>query len=164
MLCILLSTYLATNESPRNPTAQSLYPISGENDALTNELPLDHVAIAVPSIEEAIPLYQRLLGATASAVEHLPAQSVRVSFIGALELIEPTSPETPVGRFLEKKGPSLHHVAFRTRDLTAELEALRRAGYRLLDEVPRPGARGHKVAFLHPSGTGGVLVELVEHG
>jgi methylmalonyl-CoA epimerase len=131
---------------------------------LTNELPLDHVAIAVPSLEDAIPLYQRLLGSLPSAIEDLPPQGVRVTFIGALELIEPTSPETPVGRFLEKKGPGLHHVAFRVRDLAAELESFRRAGYRLVDEAPRPGARGHRVAFLHPSGTGGLLVELVEHG
>ena len=127
------------------------------------DLPLDHVAIAVPSIEEAAPLYERVTGARCSPVEELPAQGVRVAFVGALELIEPLGPDTTVGRFLERGGAGLHHVAYRVDDLEAELGRLASEGVELVDGVPRPGAGGHRVAFLHPRSTGKVLVELVEH-
>lgn len=126
-------------------------------------LDVDHVAIAVPSIEAALPLYERLTGATASAVETVAGQSVRVAFVGALELIEPTAPDGGVARFLEARGPGLHHIAYRTDDLRAELVRVAEAGFELIDHEPRAGAFGHRVAFLHPRGTGGVLVELVEH-
>lgn len=127
-------------------------------------LPLDHVAIATPSLDEAIPLYERLTGATGSEVEEIPAQGVRVAFVGVLELLEPLTPESTVGRFLERNGPGLHHVAYRTEDITAELARLVEEGYQLIDETPRPGAGGHQVAFLHPRSTGRILVELVQHG
>lgn len=123
---------------------------------------LDHVGIAVRSLAEAIPLYERLEGAPASPPEELPDQGVRAVFVGRVELLEPTSPDTPVGRFLERRGPGLHHVAWRVPDLAAELVRLEAEGVRLVDRVPRRGARGHRVAFLHPSAAGGVLVELVE--
>lgn len=126
-------------------------------------LPLDHVAIATPSLDEAVPLYERLTGAAGSAVEELPAQGVRVAFVGSLELLEPLSPDTTVGRFLERNGPGLHHVAYRTEDITAELARLVEEGYELIDETPRTGAGGHRVAFLHPRSTGRILVELVQH-
>jgi methylmalonyl-CoA/ethylmalonyl-CoA epimerase len=125
--------------------------------------PLDHVAVAVHSLEESAVLYELLTGETRSPPETLEAQGVRVSFVGEVELLEPLGPETTVGRFLERRGPGLHHVAYRTDDIVAELERLDAAGIRLIDAEPRPGAGGHKVAFLHPSSTGGVLVELVQH-
>ena len=127
-------------------------------------LPLDHVAVAVPSLEEALPRFERLTGSPSSPVEEVPSQRVRVAFVGTLELIEPTHVESAVGRFLDRRGSGLHHVAYRTEDIRRELEQLRAAGYELIDAEPRPGARGHMVACLHPRSTGGVLVELVQHG
>ena len=127
-----------------------------------NSYPLDHVAVAVRSIARIRPLYELLTGASGSPVETLAAQGVDVTFVGTVELLEPHGPETPVGRFLERRGPGLHHLAFRVPDLDGALARLRGEGFRLVDETPRPGARGHRVAFLHPESMGDVLVELVE--
>jgi len=126
------------------------------------ELPIDHVAVVVPSIDDAAALFERLTGSLRSRPETLPEQGVRVCFVGALELLEPTGPDSTVARFLERRGPGLHHVAYRTPDVAAELARLRDEGFDPVDESPRPGARGHRVAFLHPRTTGKVLVELVE--
>lgn len=125
-------------------------------------LPLDHVAIAVPSIDTAAPLYERITGAERSVVEVVEGQGVAVAFVGVLELLEPRDPDGTVARFLARNGPGLHHVAYRTPDLRAELARLREEGFELIDPEPRAGAFGHRVAFLHPRGTGKVLVELVE--
>lgn len=125
--------------------------------------PLDHVAVAVRSIAERGPVFELLTGEPCSPPETLAAQGVRVAFVGTLELLEPLGPETPVGRFLDRRGEGLHHVAYRTDDLDRDLARLEAAGLRLIDRAPRPGARGHRVAFVHPSSTGSVLVELVEH-
>jgi methylmalonyl-CoA/ethylmalonyl-CoA epimerase len=125
-------------------------------------LPFDHLAIAVPSIEEARSLYERLWGGPCSATETIPGQGVRVAFIGAVELLEPTGPDTPVGRFLAKRGAGLHHVGYQTPNIDVELRRLSDAGFELIDRTARPGAGGHRVAFLHPRSAGGVLVELVE--
>jgi methylmalonyl-CoA epimerase len=127
-------------------------------------LPVDHVAIAVPSLEAAIPLYERLTGERASPVEHIEEQGVRVAFLGAIELLEPTGPDSPVGRFLARRGPGLHHVAYRTKDISAELARVRDAGFELIDAAPRAGAFGHRVAFLHPRSTGSVVGGGVGHG
>ena len=127
-----------------------------------NGLVVDHVAVAVPSIEEARPLYERLSGVSGSPVEELPEQGVRVLFVGEVELLEPLSPESSVARFLERRGPGLHHIAYRTPDIHAELARLAEAGFELIDTEPRPGAGGHLVAFLHPRSTGKTLVELVQ--
>ena len=124
--------------------------------------PLDHVAVAVRSIEESRALFESLCGAVCSTPETLTAQGVRVAFVGTVELLEPLGPETTVGRFIERRGQSLHHIAYRTPDLDSELSRLDAAGVALIDRVPRQGARGHRVAFIHPSATGGILVELVE--
>ena len=124
---------------------------------------LDHVAIAVRSLEEACNLFELISGHPCSPPENLPAQGVRAAFCGSVELLEPTGPETPVGRFLDRRGPGLHHIAYRVADLAAELARLMASGVRLIDAKPRPGARGHQVAFIHPASTGGVLVELVQH-
>jgi methylmalonyl-CoA/ethylmalonyl-CoA epimerase len=129
---------------------------------MMNHLSVDHDAVAVASLGEAVPLYELLTGSRSSPIEELPSQGVRVAFVGALELLEPLGPETPVGRFLASRGPGLHHVAYRTPDLVAELARLVEAGVELIDHAPRPGARGHRVAFLHPGSTGRVLIELVE--
>lgn len=124
--------------------------------------PIDHVAVAVQSIAESGPVFELLTGEPLSVAETLPAQGVRVAFVGALELIEPLGPDTTVGRFLDRKGQALHHIAYRSDDLERDLARLDAAGIRLIDRTPRTGANGHRVAFLHPSSTGGVLVELVE--
>ncbi|HSG49210.1 MAG TPA: methylmalonyl-CoA epimerase [Longimicrobiales bacterium] len=128
-----------------------------------NGLPVDHVAVAIPDLAEAIPLYERLTGARSSPVEDIPSQGVRVAFVGGVELLEPLSPASTVARFLERNGPGLHHIAYRTDDIRSELARLSRTGFQLIDAEPRPGAGGHLVAFLHPRSTGGVLVELVQH-
>ena len=127
-----------------------------------NGLEFHHYAVAVPSLEDAIPIYERITGATGSPVETLEAQGVRVAFVGVLELLEPLGPETTVGRFLERNGPGLHHVVDATADIRAELKRLEAEGVRLIDAEPRPGAGGHLVAFLHPSSSGKVLTELVQ--
>lgn len=124
--------------------------------------PLDHVAVAVASIEASRPLFELLTGAVCSPIESLPDQGVDVAFVGSVELLEPRGADTPVGRFLDRRGPGLHHVAFRVEDLEAALDRFEEEGLRRIDPAPRPGARGHRVAFLHPESAGGVLVELVE--
>jgi methylmalonyl-CoA/ethylmalonyl-CoA epimerase len=124
---------------------------------------LDHVAVAVPSLEEAAGLFEFLSGHLRTPPETLEAQGVRVSFCGPVELLEPLGPDTSVGRFLANRGPGLHHVAYRTHDILADLERLSSQGIELIDAHPRLGARGHRVAFLHPRSTGGILVELVQH-
>lgn len=130
------------------------------------QLPLDHVAIAVESIATVQPVFEALTGAPASAVERVEAQGVDVVFLGEgaarIELLEPTSADTPVGRFLARRGPGLHHLAYRVPDLEAALARLAADGFELIDPEPRAGAHGHRVAFLHPRSTGGVLIELVE--
>jgi len=130
------------------------------------ELPLDHVGIAVRSIAEALPLFKLITGGDGSPTEEVADQGVAVAFVGSgegrIELIEPIAPESPVARFLERRGPGLHHLAYAVPDLPAALERLRRAGIQLVDQEPRIGAHGRRVAFLHPSSTGGVLIELVE--
>ena len=125
-------------------------------------LTIDHIAIAVPSITDAATTFELLTGHTCSPIEELPEQGVNVAFVGPLELIEPRSPDTSVARFIERRGPGLHHIAFRVPDMPKALAEYRDSGVRLIDEEPRPGARGHQVAFLHPDSTGGVLVELVQ--
>lgn len=128
-----------------------------------NGLPVDHIAVAASDLEEAASIYERITGAQRSPVEELPAQGVRVAFVGELELLEPLSPDSTVARFLEKQGQGLHHIAYRTSDIRAELDRLASQGFELIDREPRPGAGGHMVAFLHPRGTGRVLIELVQH-
>lgn len=126
--------------------------------------PLDHVAVAVISLEEAAPTFELISGDARSPVETLESQGVRVTFVGSMELLEPLGSETTVGRFLRKRGPGLHHIAYRVPNLSQALQRLKAEGVILIDETPRAGARGHQAAFLHPKSTGGILVELVEGG
>lgn len=124
--------------------------------------PVDHVGIAVHSIDDSAPLFEKLTGERASPRQSLPEHGIDVCFIGAVELLEPRDPAGAVARFLRASGSSLHHVAFRVEDVRVELDRLIAAGFRAIDRAPRPGAHGGLVAFLHPKGTGGALVELVE--
>lgn len=130
------------------------------------ERTLDHVAIAVPSIATALPLYETLIGVAGSAPERIEAQGVTVVFLGTgagrIELLEPTGSDSPVARFLERRGPGLHHIAYRVPDLVAALAACAADGLQAIDASPRPGAHGRRVAFLHPRSAAGVLIELVE--
>ena len=129
---------------------------------------VDHLGMAVYSIEEASRLYRDVLGLQSEGIEEIPDQEVRVACFRLgevrIELLEPTAEDSPIARFLDKKGPGLHHVAYRVDDLPATLAALRSAGIRLIDETPRRGAHGMLIAFAHPKSTGGVLMELCQQG
>ena len=129
-----------------------------------NGLPLDHVGVAVPSIQESAATFEPITGATCSTIEELPEHDVNVAFVGSIELIEPRSDTSPVARFLTRRGPGIHHVAYRVSDLRTTLQDLNTRGFQLIDEEPRLGARGHLVAFVHPKSTGGTLIELVQRG
>jgi methylmalonyl-CoA epimerase len=124
-----------------------------------------HIGIAVADLDEAVATYGRLFGATLEHRESLEEQGVEAVSLRAgasrIELLRALGPETPVGRFLAKRGPGLHHVAFEVADLDAELSHLRAEGAQLIDETPRRGLFGLQVAFVHPEATGGVLAELV---
>jgi methylmalonyl-CoA/ethylmalonyl-CoA epimerase len=126
---------------------------------------LHHVAIVVASIAESRAAWEGL-GLAAGEVEHVADQKVNVLVCTAggqrFELVEPAADDSPVRNFLEKRGGGLHHLAFRVDDLERALAELKRRGLRLIDEAPRPGAHGTRVAFVHPKSVGGVLVELVE--
>lgn len=125
---------------------------------------LDHVGIAVASLEEAVAFYRDALGLEIEATEEVASQGVRAHFVGvggpALELLEATSDASPIARFVGRRGPGLHHITLRVDDLAAALERLKARGVRLIDETPRPGAENALVAFVHPSSAHGVLVEL----
>lgn len=127
---------------------------------------LDHVGIAVASIDESLPLWESLAGGKGSAREVVEAQGVEVVFVGSgagrVELIAPLRPDTAIARFLERRGPGMHHLCYRVPDLRAALSDFAGEGYELIDREPRAGAGGHLVAFLHPRSTAGVLIELVE--
>ena len=123
-----------------------------------------HIGVAVTDLAAALPFYRDILGLTPWPAEVADgATIVSVPFGESdVELLEPLTAESPVAKFLEKRGPGIHHVCYRVPDLTAALAACRAAGYRLVDEVPRTGAHGKRIAFLHPKSTAGVLIELTE--
>lgn len=133
---------------------------------MTESWTLDHVGVAVPSLEEALPRWQTLLQAAPDGRERVEAQGVEVVFVGTgpgrIELLAPLDATSPVARFLERRGPGVHHLAYRVPDVAAALASLVAQGYEAIDAAPRPGAHGRRVAFLHPRALGGVLVELVE--
>lgn len=127
---------------------------------------IDHIGVAVADLEAAIALHERTYGMPVAHRETVADQGVEAVLLDVgenhVELLRPLADDTPVGRFLAKRGPGLHHVAYQVADVEAALARLREQGVRLIDEVPRVGIRGSRVAFLHPSASGGVLTELVE--
>jgi len=133
---------------------------------------VNHIGIAVKSIDEHRPFYEKVLGARYEGIEEVPSQKVRVGFftVGAeghevrVELLEATAPDSPVASFIAKRGEGLHHIAYAVEDLPGRLAELRAAGVRLIDDTPRPGAHHTRIAFLHPKSSGGVLTELCEEG
>jgi methylmalonyl-CoA/ethylmalonyl-CoA epimerase len=131
---------------------------------------IDHVGVAVEDIDAALELYRDTLEMPLVHRETVSDQGVDAALVdigdGHVELLQPLGPDTAVGKFLAKRGPGLHHVAYRVADVDSELSRLAAAGVRLIDEHPRTGIRGSRVAFVHPASTGGVLTEIVEpaHG
>ncbi len=127
---------------------------------------IDHIGVAVEDLEAAIAPYVEGLGLEVARIEEVPTEAVRVAMLPVgdtkIELLEPTSPDSAIARSIERRGPGIHHLAFQVEDIEAALAALRGAGVRLVDEEPRVGAGGTRVAFAHPKGFNGVLVELVE--
>ena len=127
---------------------------------------VDHIGIAVSNLDEAIKLYKDVLGLELHGVEVVEEQKVKVAFLPVgdteVELLESTSPEGPIAKFIEAKGQGIQHIAFRVDDIEAELEEMKAKGMRLIDEKPRYGAGGARIAFLHPKSTNGVLIELCE--
>jgi methylmalonyl-CoA/ethylmalonyl-CoA epimerase len=124
-----------------------------------------HVGIALSSIAEAMPFYREILGLEEAEVSDSDGARI-VAFQASdalVELLQPDGDDTPIGKFIAKRGPAIHHLCFAVDDIEAALERCREAGVRLVDEVPRIGAEGKLIAFLHPSSTGGILIELSEH-
>lgn len=127
---------------------------------------IEHIGIAVKSLETAIPYYEQILGLKCYNVEEVAEQKVKTAFfmVGQtkIELLESTDPEGPIGKFIEKKGEGVHHIAFAVKDLEGALEETASKGVQLIDKTPRNGAEGLSIAFLHPKSTMGVLTELCE--
>ena len=124
---------------------------------------IDHIGIAVNSLDEAIEFYEKTLGLECEGKEEIPSQKVRTAFFAVgevhLELLEPTADDSPVAKFLAKKGPGVHHIAYGVDDVVGQLKQAEEAGCRLIDKEPKDGANGKEVAFLHPKSTMGVLTE-----
>jgi len=129
-------------------------------------LRLDHIAIAVVNLEESLKFYQEQFGLTCLDIEVVEEQGVRVAKLDCgnthIELLEPLSPDSPVGKFLSQRGPGLHHICVGVSDICRELSNLKEKGARLIDQEPKIGAGGAQIAFVHPKSTGGVLIELSE--
>jgi methylmalonyl-CoA/ethylmalonyl-CoA epimerase len=143
---------------------ERLVPDRGSCGASPDGARLDHVGVAVRTIEDRLPLYRDLLGLELAGIEEVPGERVRVAMLPAgrtrIELVEPARTDSSVARFLEKRGEGIHHVCFEVGDLTATLERFARAGHVAAGAGDRPGAEGSRIAFIHPSSTGGVLIEL----
>jgi methylmalonyl-CoA/ethylmalonyl-CoA epimerase len=129
---------------------------------------IDHIGIAVKSLAEAVKIYETALGLTVNGYDQVDDQGVRIAMLNIgesrIELLEPTGPESPVGKFMNKRGEGIHHIAVTVDNIESALERLKNAGVRLVDNAPRRGAHETRIAFVHPSSTHGVLLELVEHG
>ena len=127
---------------------------------------MDHIGVAVEDLDAAIELYTQRFEMGEQHREVVESQGVEAVLLeigeGHVELLKPLSPDTAVGKFIASRGPGLHHVAYQTSDIDAALEQVKAAGLELIDEIPRIGIRGSRVAFLHPKATGGVLTEIVE--
>ena len=129
---------------------------------------INHIGIAVTSIDETIPFYRDMLGMALLGIEEVAEQKVKVAMLqigeSKIELLEPTSPDSPVAKFLEKNGPGIHHLAYEVEDIDAAIAKLEREGTRMIDRTPRAGAHGARIAFVHPKSSGGVLTELCQMG
>ncbi|MGM0377042.1 MAG: methylmalonyl-CoA epimerase [Bacteroidota bacterium] len=127
---------------------------------------IEHIGIAVKNLDEAIPFYENVFGLECYAVEEVADQKVKTAFFKVgdtkIELLEPTDEEGPIGKYIEKKGEGIHHMALAVKDLDEKLKAAEEQGVRLIDKQPRKGAEGLNIAFLHPKSTFGVLTELCE--
>lgn len=131
---------------------------------MTDRPQIAHIGVAVESIEAALSFYRDVLGLTPGHPEQADgARIVSLPFgQSEVELLEPERPDSPIAKFLARRGPGIHHVCYRVPDLDQALEACATAGYRLVDSVPRTGAGGHRIAFVHPKSTAGILIELTE--
>ncbi len=125
---------------------------------------LTHIGIAVKSLENSSDLFSKLFGMEEGYTEEVAEQKVKAAFFkigeGGIELIEPTSPDSAIAKFIEKRGEGIHHLSFEVDDIEAEIERLKREGFQMIDEKPRIGADGYRIAFLNPKSTNGVLVEI----
>ena len=126
---------------------------------------LDHIGIAVASLAETLPFYEAL-GLTVDAMDEVPEQEVKIAFLsvgdGRLELLEPTGPESPIAKHIERRGAGMHHICLRVDDIEKAMAELKVQGFRLLSDEPQPGAHGCRICFVHPKASGGVLLELSE--
>jgi methylmalonyl-CoA/ethylmalonyl-CoA epimerase len=129
---------------------------------------INHIGIAVQSIEGTLPFYRDQLGMTFLGAEEVAEQKVRVAMLAVgeskIELLEPTADDSPVAKFLEKSGPGIHHIAYEVEDIEAAIAHLTATGTRMIDQAPRAGAHGTRIAFVHPKSSGGVLTELCQGG
>jgi len=129
---------------------------------------INHIGIAVTSLAEALPFYRDSLGMSFQGIEEVAEQQVKVAMLGIgeakIELLEPTGPESPVARFIEKNGPGIHHLAYEVDDIEQAIARLEREGVRMIDRTPRHGAHGTRIAFIHPKSSAGVLTELCQPG
>lgn len=127
---------------------------------------IEHIGIAVKNLEESNALFAKLLGAPAYKIEEVPSEGVKTSFFKSgpnkIELLEATVADSPIARFIEKRGEGIHHIAFEVEDIESEMQRLKAAGFRLINESPKEGADNKLVAFLHPKTTNGVLIELCQ--
>ena len=128
---------------------------------------IDHIAIAVPVLDEAVPLWRDRFGFDLDGYETVESQKVRVAILSKgphrIELMEPTEPDSPIGRFLEKRGPGIHHICFRSDNLDEDIVRLKEKGYQFLSEEPSLGAHNTRVIFIHPKSCDGVLIEINEY-
>lgn len=129
---------------------------------------INHIGIAVQSLEASIPFYRDALSMPFQGIEEVAEQKVKVAMLqvgeSKIELLEPTSPDSPIAKFIEKSGPGIHHIAYEVADIEAAIAQLTASGVRMIDEAPRNGAHGTRIAFVHPKGSGGVLTELCQAG
>jgi methylmalonyl-CoA epimerase len=129
---------------------------------------IDHIGIAVKSLTDALKVYEGAIGLNVSGFDQVDEQGVRVAMLtigeSRIELLEPTGTNSPIEKFMAKRGEGIHHIAVRVDNIEKALERLKASGMRLIDQVPRRGAHNTRIAFVHPSSTHGVLLELVEHG
>jgi methylmalonyl-CoA/ethylmalonyl-CoA epimerase len=140
---------------------------NGQRTTDQKKMKVDHIGIATPEIEHALSVWRDTLGLSVDSTDEVTEQGVRVAMLAIgetrIELLEPLREDSPVGKFLQKRGPGIHHIALRVPNIHEALSELKAKGARLIDETPRIGANGCLVAFIHPAATNGVLLELVEH-